>query len=114
MEVARRDIWLADLGEPIGSAAGDIRPVVIVQNDSMNVSRLTTYLAIPITGNLRRQAYPWNLLLPATVTGLEKDSVAQANLALAVDEVQLVERIGRISEKQLDQLLSRLDIVLGR
>lgn len=114
MQVTRRDIWLADLGEPTGSTAGDIRPIVIVQNDSLNVSRLTTYLAIPLTSNLRRQAVPWNLFLPAKSTGLEKDSVAQPTLTLAVDEVQLIERIGRVSEKHLDQLFSRLDIALGR
>ena len=54
------------------------------------------------------------MLLPAKATGLDKDSVAQLTLMLAIDEEQLIERVGRISERQLAQLFARLDLALGR
>jgi mRNA interferase MazF len=75
---------------------------------------LTTYLSVPLTGNLKRQVAPWNMLLPAKATGLEKDSVAQTTLLFAVDQSQLIERTGRISDRQLGRLLARLDVALGR
>jgi mRNA interferase MazF len=114
LQVSQRDVWWADLGEPVGGPSGYHRPIVIVQSDAINISRLTTYLCVPLTGNLKRQVAPWNMLLPAKATGLEKDSVAQTTLLFAVDQSQLIERTGRISERQLGQLLARLDIALGR
>ena len=114
MLVSQRDIWWADLGEPIGSTSGFHRPVIILQSDAINVSRLATYLCVPLTGNLRTQIAPWNMPLPVKATGLDKDSVAQLALMLAIDEVQLVERVGRISERQLEQLFTKLDLALGR
>ncbi len=114
MQVSQRDVWWADLGDPVGGSSGYHRPVVIVQSDAINISRLTTYLCVPLTGNLNRQIAPWNMLLTAKATGLDKDSVAQTGLLFAVDQSQLLERSGRISERQLAQLLARLDVALGR
>ena len=114
MLVSRRDIWWADLGDPIGSTSGFHRPVIILQSDAINVSRLATYLCVPLTGNLRTQVAPWNMLLAAKATGLDKDSVAQLTLMLAINEAQLIERVGRIPERQLDQLFAKLDLALGR
>ena len=112
--VGQRDVWWADLGDPIGSVAGFIRPVIIVQNDAINVSRLATYLCIPLTSNLRWKELPWNLFLSAAATGLDKDSVAQTGLMFAVDRNQLTEQAGRITARQIAQLFHCLDIALGR
>lgn len=114
MEVSQRDVWWADLGEPVGSTSGFRRPVVIMQCDAINISRLNSYLCVPLTGNLRYGLAPWNMPLSASATGLDKDSVAQLSLMLAIDEGQLLERTGRISERQLAQLFARLDVALGR
>lgn len=114
LQVSQRDVWWADLGEPVGGSSGYHRPVVIVQSDAINISRLTTYLCVPLTGNLKRQIAPWNMLLTARTTGLDKDSVAQTTLLFALDQSQLIERSGRITERQLGQLMAKLDIALGR
>ena len=114
MEVRQRDIWLADLREPVGSEAGFVRPVVIVQADGINASRLSTYITIPVTGLLGRASVPWNLALLETTPGLAKNSIAQTNLILTVDETQLIERLGSISTAQLRRLFACLDVALGR
>ncbi len=112
--IARGDIWWADLGEPIGGAAGYCRPVIIVQADAINQSRLETILCIPLTSNLNRAGLPTNLMLRANMTGLDRDSVAQSTLMLALDKARFIERIGSVSERQMEQLLRCLDITLGR
>jgi mRNA interferase MazF len=114
LSVRQGDIWLADLGEPAGSVAGYVRPVVIVQGNLVNDSRLRSYLAIPVTGNLRHGKIPTNVTLPAKQTGLDRVSVAQPTLTLAVDETQLLERLGAVSAPQLRQLFACLDVALGR
>ena len=114
MHVSQRDVWWADLGDPLGGGAGFNWPVVVVQSDAINVSRLTTYLCVPLTSNLNRQIVPWNMLLSAAAAGLDRDSVAQTTLLFAVDQNQLIKQTGRITERQLGQLLTKLDIALGR
>ena len=114
MQVKQRDIWLADLREPVGSEAGYLRPVVVLQADDINASRLTTYLVVPVTSMAIRVSVPWNLALPASTPGLTKASIAQTNLLLTENERQLVEPLGRISSPQLRQLFACLDVALGR
>lgn len=46
MIVERGQVWTADLGEPEGSEPGYNRPVLIVQNDAFNRSRLHTVIAV--------------------------------------------------------------------
>jgi len=112
--ISQADVWWADLGQPIGSAPGYRRPVVIVQCDALNLSRIGTVVCVPLTSNLKWAQAPGNVLLLSAATGLEKDSVANVSLVTAVDKQQLTERVGKISTRQLDLILSGIDIVLGR
>ncbi len=112
--ISQAEIWWADLGQPIGSAPGYRRPVVIVQSDALNLSRIGTVVCVPLTSNLKWARAPGNVVLAGAATGLERDSVANVSLVTAVDRRQLTERIGRISSRQLDLILSGIDIVLGR
>jgi mRNA interferase MazF len=112
--IAQGEIWWADLGEPVGSAPGYRRPVVVVQGDALNQSRIATALCVPLTSNLKWADAPGNVLLRAAATGLERDSVANVSLTVAVDKAQLIERAGKISQRQLELVLAGIDVVLGR
>jgi mRNA interferase MazF len=112
--IAQADIWWADLGDPVGSGPGYRRPVAVVQCDAFNASRLATVVCVPLTSTLKWALAPGNVLLKSKVTGLEKDSVANVSLIVALDRNQLVERIGRIPLRTFDLLLSGIDIMLGR
>lgn len=114
MVIERGDVWWADLGEPQGAVAGFRRPVIVVQASRINASQIDSVLCIPLTGTLKWGVLPTNLRLPPEVTGLAKESVAQTTLMLAVDKDDLIERIGRITDRQLEQLFRCLDIALGR
>jgi mRNA interferase MazF len=112
--IAQGDIWCADLGAPQGSAPGYRRPVVVVQGDALNRSRIGTVVCVPLTSNLKWQDAPGNVLLSKQTTGLEKDSVANVSLLVAIDKHQLVDHVGRISLRQLERVLSGIDVILGR
>jgi mRNA interferase MazF len=112
--IAQGDIWWADLAEPLGSAPGYRRPVVVVQGDALNRSRIGTVVCVPLTSNLKWQDAPGNVLLPKQTTGLEKDSVANVSLLVAMDKHQLVDHVGGISRRQLERVLSGIDVILGR
>lgn len=112
--IAQGEVWWADLGEPTGSEPGFRRPVIVVQGDALNRSQLYTAICIPLTSNLAWAAAPPNLLITASASGLDRDSVAQCTLIVAIDRAQLVERVGRITSRQLAALFARLDVALGR
>ncbi len=99
---------------PYGSAAGFRRPVVIVQGNPLNRSRLATVVCVPLTSNLAWAAAPGNTVIAAKVAGLTRDSVANAAQLFAVDRAYLVDRIGKLSPKRLQQILTGIDIILGR
>ncbi|MGH7023830.1 MAG: type II toxin-antitoxin system PemK/MazF family toxin [Caulobacteraceae bacterium] len=114
MVIAQGEIWWADLGEPTGSAPPYRRPVVVVQCDAVNRSRIGTVVCVPLTSNLKWSGAPGNVSLTAKSTGLDKDSVANVSLVVALDSRQLSERAGRISSRQLEAILFGIDIILGR
>ena len=81
-------MWWADLPAPVGSAPGFRRPVVIVQGNRFNRSRIATVVVVPLTRTLRLADLPGNVLLG-----------------------DLVSQLG---ERQVAQILAGIDIVLGR
>ena len=114
MVISQGEVWWADLGEPIGSAAGFRRPVVVIQGDALNRSRISTVVCIPLTSNLKWEAAPGNVLLTSRITGLSKDSVANASLVVSIDRSLLTEKVGRLPPAKVKLILSGIDIVLGR
>jgi mRNA interferase MazF len=112
--IGQGEVWWADLGEPIGSGPGDRRPVVVVQCDELNRSRIGTVVCVPLTSNLKWANAPGNVLLPARTAGLARDSVANVSLIVAVDRNQLTDRVGKLARRQLDLVLAGIDTVLGR
>jgi mRNA interferase MazF len=114
VDIAQGELWWADLPAPVGSGPGFRRPVVVVQGNALNRSRVATAVCVPLTSNLTWASAPGCTRLDASVTGLAKDSVANASQLFAVDRRYLVERIGKLSPKRLQQLLVGVDIVLGR
>lgn len=114
VEIAQGDIWWADLPDPVGSGPGFRRPVVVVQGDPLNRSRIATVVCVPLTSNLTWATAPGNVRLPANVTRLPKDSVANASQIIALDRRCLSERVGRLPARQLALVMHAIDIVLGR
>lgn len=114
VDLTQGEIWWADLPEPAGSGPGLRRPVVVVQADHLNRSRIATVVCVPLTSNLTWAKAPGNVLLSERVTGLPKDSVANASQIIAVDRAFLTERVSRLAPKKLAQILSGIDVVFGR
>ncbi len=114
MVISQGEIWWASLPAPVGSGPGFRRPVVVVQGDALNRSRLATTVCVPLTSNLRWADAPGNVLLAARTTGLPQDSVANASQVVALDRGLLDERAGKLPRAKLELLLSGLDVVLGR
>lgn len=113
MVIRQGDVLWASLGEPAGSEPGFRRPVVVVQGDAFNASRIATVVVVPLTSNINWAAAPGNVLLARTRTGLPKDSVANVSQIVAVDRAILSDRVGHIGDSDLQLVLAGIDVVLG-
>ena len=114
MVVSQGDVCWAELDEPTGSSPGVRRPVLVVQCDAINRSRIGTVVCIPLTSNTKWAAAPGNVLLKSSATGLSKDSVANVSLIVAVDRNQLTERVGKLTPRQVMAVINGIDVILGR
>jgi mRNA interferase MazF len=114
VEVAQGEVWWASLPEPAGSGPGFRRPVIVVQGDHLNRSKIATVVCVPLTSNLTWADAPGNVLLPSQLLGLAKDSVANASQIVAVDREFLGERRRKPPPKKLALVMNGIDVVLGR
>ncbi|HEU4588737.1 MAG TPA: type II toxin-antitoxin system PemK/MazF family toxin [Gemmatimonadales bacterium] len=113
MVVQRGEVWWADLDEPRGSEPGYRRPVLVVQSDAFNRSRLQTVLVVLLTSNLRLVEAPGNVLVPGKAAGLPKDSVANVSQLLTLDRDFLLERTGKLPPRVMAQVDAGLKVVLA-
>ena len=114
VDLFQGDVWWADLDEPAGSEAGFRRPVVVIQGDALNRSRIATVVCIPLTSNLKWADAPGNVSITAQVSGLPRDSVANVSQIIALDRAMLTEKVGRLPARTLQMILTGIGIVLGR
>ena len=114
MVITQGDVWWAELPDPTGSGPGFRRPVVVVQGDSLNRSRIATVVCVPLTSNTMWGGAPGNVVLATRLTGLPKDSVANVSQMVSLDKTLLTERAGKLPRAQLGLVLSGIDVVLGR
>ena len=112
--ISQGEIWWADLREPEGSEPGFRRPVVVVQGDPFNRSRLATVVCVPLTRNLGWADAPGNVLLSARATRLPRDSVANVSQILTLDRAVLTDPAGKLSRLKLKAVLDGIDVMLGR
>jgi mRNA interferase MazF len=110
--VRRGEVWWADLDEPRGSEPGYERPLLILQADSFNQSRLQTVVCAVVSSNLRLLDAPGYVLLPAKAVGLPRDSVANVTQRVTVDKDYLRTKIGRIPPKTLARVEGGVRLVL--
>jgi mRNA interferase MazF len=112
--ISQGEVWWAELGLPRRSEPGFRRPVVVVQGDALNRSRIATVVCVPLTSNLAWADASGNVLLSAGTTGLPKDSVANVSQVVTLDKTALTDRVGKLSRAKTELLLAGIDVVLGR
>ena len=105
------------MGRPAESnrlGPGFRRPVVVVQGDALNRSRISTVVCVPLTTNLNWRDAPGNVFLSAKAAGLPKDSVANVSQIVALDKSDLTELTGKLSRAKMELVLAGIDVILGR
>ncbi len=111
LSISQGDIYWLDLGEPEGSEPGFRRPVIVIQNDVFNTSRIQTTVVCICTNNLKRLKSPGNVLLKKGTSGIKKDCVINITQILTVNKNDLEEKIGLLSEKKLKDVIAGINLL---
>ncbi len=113
MVINRGEIWWASLPASIGSEPGYRRPVLIVQSNNFNKSRISTIIAVTISSNIKLALAPGNILLPKKASNLPKESVINISQVITIDKSFLTERVCILSSKYIKQVDAGLNLVLS-
>ena len=109
----RGEIWWSSLPTPDGSSPGFRRPILVIQSNEFNRSRINTVVAAVITSNLALAIAPGNVRIPARSSGLKKASVVNVSQVITVDKSFLAERVGKLNTQQLSAVEDGLRLILG-
>jgi mRNA interferase MazF len=109
----RGEVWWASLPAPTASEPGYRRPVLIVQSDDFNRSRISTVIALAITSNLELAGAPGNVLLSRKDSGLPKRSVANVSQLITLDKSFLTKRAGRLNSLKMTEIDAGIRLVLS-
>ena len=108
----RGEIWWANLPPPKGSKPAKRRPVLIIQGDSSNRSKISTIICAAITSNIELSSLPGNMMLEKSVSGLDKPSVVNFSQITTLDKTDLTEQVSMLPKPMLDKVNNCLKILL--
>jgi mRNA interferase MazF len=113
MVMHRGEIWWASFPEPKGSEPGYRRPVLIIQSNEFNRSKINTVIAALITSNLALASAPGNVHLGSRSSGLPKESVVNISQLITVDKLFLTEKIKSIDPQKMKEVEDGLRLILA-
>jgi len=95
--IRRGDIHWVDLEPAVGSEANKRRPAIIISNDLANATAARlgrgVLTVVPLTSSVE-YVYPFQVLLRASDTGLDRDSKAQAEQVRSLAVERVGDRLG--------------------
>ena len=111
MEIKQFEIWIADLNPRIGTEAGKIRPVIIVQTDLLNKEH-PSIIVCPITTNVKLDSEILRVHLKKSKVGLKEESDIMIDQVRAIDNKRLLKKVGEVDSDIADKVRENLKIVL--
>ena len=109
----RGEIWWASLPSPAGSAPGFSRPVLIVQSDEFNSSRIGTVVVVAITSHVRLARAPGNVRLTRRKSGLPRESVVNVSQVVTLDKSALTGKVRVLAPADRARVEAGLCLVLA-
>lgn len=114
MVISQGDIFWARLSKSTGSEPGNRRPVVIVQRDSINRSKIGTTLVVPLASQTKHAHIPGNVLLGKGESNIPSSSVARATHVMVIDKNRLIEKVGTLSKERISEIIDNIILIMGR
>jgi mRNA interferase MazF len=104
------EVFLVDLGEPIGHEQGFRRPAVVISPQRYNATPSQMVVVVPVTNTNRGLAH--HVPLDHTQAGLRQPSVARCEDMGAISQRRLLRCLGRVTPADLDEIRETVRILL--
>jgi mRNA interferase MazF len=109
----RGEIWWVDYGIPYGSEPGYRRPVIIIQNDFFNNSKINTTIVVPLSTNGLLADVPGNIFINKNDSKLTKDSIILISQIGVIDKKRLLEKVSKINREIMEKIENNIMFILG-
>jgi mRNA interferase MazF len=109
----RGEIWWVDYGIPYGSEPGYRRPVIVIQHDLFNNSKINTTIVVPLSTNLLLADVPGNIFIGKKDSQLTKDSVILVSQIGVIDKERLKEKVSKVTMETMEEIESSILFILG-
>jgi len=113
VKIKRGEIWWAGLDIPSGSGPGFRRPVLVIQTNEFNESRISTVIVAAISSNMKLARAPGNVALSKKESGLSKESVINVSQIVTIDKSTLTEKVSRLSDRLIRAADTGIRLVLS-
>jgi mRNA interferase MazF len=110
--IRQGSIYWAELGDAVGSAPAYRHPVVVVQNNVFNASRIRTVVVCALSSNLKRSTAPGNVLVDVGEANLSQPSVVNVSQVVTLDRSQLEEWVGDLSRSRVREIVEGLKLLI--
>lgn len=111
MKIRQFEIWIANLNPGMGTEAGKIRPVLVVQTNLLNTHHPSVVIC-PITTNVKPDAEILRVHLKKARFGLKDDCDVMIDQVRAIDNKRLVKKVGEVDNATAHKIRENLRIVL--
>jgi mRNA interferase MazF len=107
------EVWLINLDPTVGAEIQKTRPTIIVNEDAIGI--LPLRIIVPLTDwKEHYEIAPWMVRIdPDTANGLHKPSAADAFQIRSVSQARFINRMGRVSNSHLHEILKAIQTVIG-
>jgi len=112
MSCKQYEIWLADLNPQIGTEAGKVRPVLVVQTDLLNQIPHLSTLVCPLTTNITGVANILRVSVRKGIANLHQDCDIMIDQMRAIDNNRLIRKIGSLPWNLVERVKENILIVL--
>ncbi len=109
----RGEIWWASLPSPVGSGPGFKRPVLVIQANSFNSSKIATVVVAVITSNLALAEAPGNLRIAKSDSGLPQPSVVNVSQIITIDKLVLRAKVKALPSSAMGTVDEGIRLVLA-
>ncbi len=108
----RGEVRWTSLPDPLGSGPGRRSPVVVIQNNSFNESRINTVIVVAITWDMKLAAAPGNVVIDQNVSALPSDAVVNVARILTLDKGLLTELVCELPDGIMETIDDGLRLVI--
>ena len=111
-QIARGDVFMANLAPVEGSEQGGTRPVVVVSRDALNrVSPVVVICSITDAAN-KKKIYPSHVRVRAGAGGLTMESVVLCEQIRAISQSRLQRQMGSFDRATMTSIEAAIKITL--